>query len=270
MIKRLAIRAMAGVLLLGSTVVVAYDVVEVSNGGTISGAVSVVGDIPNPKRFKVEKTPEVCGSGDRFLSEIRVNNGKLADVVVLLEKVLAGKPFAQEVAQGGPPESAFHKQVEGGSGEFPGTKIKPEKCIFGPYTGVIANGKMMLFRNQDPVKHSPHTYSSKGRVKKTMHNEDLPGDGKLDLKVTLKKKAKVVKLECDQHEHMQNWFRAVENPYYAFSAEDGSFTIDQVPPGTYRLIAWHPKFKKELKQKITVAANESVSANFEFKSKVRK
>ena len=248
----------------------AYEVAPVKDGGTISGTISLTGPVPELRRFKVEKTPEVCGTEDRLVAEIRSKDNKLADVVLLLEEVAAGKPFPKEEVQGGPPESAFHSQVPGGNAEFPGTTIKPKECIFGPYTGVIAQGKMLNFRNQDPVKHSPHTYASKGRVKTTMHNEDLEGEGQLDLEVKFAKASiKVLKLECDQHEHMQNWFRKVENPYYAFSAEDGSFTIDQVPPGTYKLIAWHPKFKREQKQEVTVSANGTTEANFKFKARIR-
>lgn len=245
----------------------AYEVVVVENGGTISGTISLIGPVPEPRRFKVEKTPEVCGTEDRLVAEIRSKDGKLADVVLLLEEVDAGKPYPKEEVQGGPPETAFHSQVAGGNAEFPGTTIKPKKCIFGPYTGVVAQGKMMNFRNQDPVKHSPHTYASKGRVKTTMHNEDLAGDGELDLELKFAKDSiRVLKLECDQHEHMQNWFRRVDNPYYAFSAEDGTFTIDQIPPGTYKLIAWHPKFKREQKTEVAVSANGTTEASFEFKA----
>jgi hypothetical protein len=249
----------------------AYEVVDVVNGGVISGTISLKGEAPELRRFKVEKTPEVCGADDRLVAEVRSAGGKLADVVVLLEKVETGKPFPKEEVQGGPPAEAFHSQVDGGGAEFPGTTIKPKECIFGPYTGVIAQGKLMNFRNQDPVKHSPHTYASQGRVKKTMHNQDLEAKGKLDLEVKFKKKRIVVlKLECDQHEHMQNWFRRVDNPYYAFSAADGTFTIDHVVPGTYELIAWHPKFPKELKQQVTVEANGTVSGtDFEFVMRVR-
>lgn len=251
--------------------VAAYDVVPVENGGKISGTITLNGAAPVARRFKVEKTPEICGDEDRLLEEVRVRDGKLADVVVLIQAIQAGKPYPEEVGMGGPPEAAFRSSTEGGNAEFPGVEIRPESCVFGPYTSVIAQGKMMKFRNQDPVKHSPHTYASKGRVKNTMHNEDLPGDGKLDLEVVFQKdKIKVLKLECDQHEHMQNWYRRVDNPYYAFSDETGAFSIDRVPPGTYTLIAWHPKFKKEKKQEITVAANGTITADFEFKMRVRK
>jgi hypothetical protein len=249
----------------------AYEVVVVENGGQITGTITLNGPAPEATRFKVEKTPEVCGPEDRLVEEVRVQDGKLADVVVLLEKVEAGKPYPLEESMGGPPDAAFHTQKAGGNGEFPGTTIKPKTCIFGPYTSVIAQGKFLQFRNQDPVKHSPHTYASKGRVKTTMHNEDLPGDGELDLEVLFQKeKTMVLKLECDQHDHMQNWFRRVENPYYTFSDETGAFKLDQIPPGTYELIAWHPKFRREQKQNITVTENGTVAADFEFKLRVRK
>jgi hypothetical protein len=47
-------------------------------------------------------------------------------------------------------------------------------------------------------------------------------------------KSRILRLECDQHNFTQNMFYAVENPYYAISAEDGSFMIDQVPPAVIR------------------------------------
>ncbi len=244
----------------------AYEVVNVDGGGSITGKVLLKGKPLLAKRFKVEKTPEVCGQEDRLLYEMRVKDGALADVVLYLEGVTAGKPFAKDVVIEGPPPGARKHDHDGGM-EFPGTTIRPKNCIFGAFTGVVANGKLMRFRNQDPVKHSPHTYAVKGRVRKSMFNMDLEGNGSLDVPIDLKKKIKVVKLECDQHNHMQNWFYRVDSPYYAFSGDDGDFTIDKVPPGEYQLVAWHPKIKKILKQKLTVEPNGVVDVVFEFKSR---
>jgi hypothetical protein len=68
---------------------------------------------------------------------------------------------------------------------------------------------------------------------------------------------------CGMHEFMQTWGYAVDNPYYALSDGDGNFTIDQLPPGKYEVIAWRPHFKP-IEQEITVTANKAVSLNFEF------
>ena len=242
-----------------------YKVVTVTDGGTITGTLTVNGKIRPPKTFKVEKTPEVCGKEDRLLHEVLVTNGSLQDAVVLLEEVKEGKSYDSHVILGPPPGTR-----EGGPvnvADYPGTDIRPLKCTFGAFTGVIAEDSVFRFDNLDPVKHSPHTYAIKGRVRKSMHNQDLEGNGKLDLTIgKLKKGYEVVKLECDQHPHMQNWFRVVRNPYYAFSGEDGAFKIDQVPPGKYNLIAWHPILGENEKE-VTVAANGQVNVSFEFKGK---
>lgn len=244
-----------------------YDVTSVSNGASVSGKISFTGKKAlAPKVFKVEKTPEVCGKEDRVLEEMRIDaSGGLADVVVVIKGVKKGKGYATEVAIEGPPPG---KNTSTGSGGkvFPGTTIKPKGCIFGAFTSVVAQGTSMHFKNMDPVKHSPHGYAVKGRVRKGMYNLDLEGDGTLEIPVKFKKKKlKVMKLECDQHNHMQNWFYKVENPYYAISAADGTFSIGDVPAGDYQLIAWHPKFKKEQKQKIKVSAGGKISADFSFK-----
>jgi hypothetical protein len=245
-----------------------YKVVPVSNGGTIAGLISFEGKARPPKVIKVEKTPEVCGKEDRELYEVSVNDGKLQDVVVLLEGIKEGKPFDNHVLLGPPPGTRTAGETPENS-LFPGTDIKPQKCIFGAFTGVIAQASVLRFDNLDPVKHSPHTYAVKGRVRKSLHNQDLEGKGKLELPIALKKGYNVVKLECDQHPHMQNWFRLVDSPYYAFSAADGTFKIDQVPPGTYKLIAWHP-ILGEHEQEVSIAASGTIDVNFQFSSKRRR
>ena len=86
----------------------------------------------------------------------------------------------------------------------------------------------------------------------------------MELEIKFKKAtAKVIKLECDQHNDMQNWFYRVENPYYAFSAEDGSFAIAAIPPGAYTLIAWHP-ILGEQEQEVIVERDGTLEVAFEF------
>jgi hypothetical protein len=36
------------------------------------------------------------------------------------------------------------------------------------------------------------------------------------------------------------WAVVAAHPYYTFSDEDGEFRLDDVPPGTYSLVVWHP------------------------------
>ncbi len=65
-----AIPLWAGLMALPAPLVAAYDVVEVPNGGTIAGTVTLIGPAPLPKGFNLVTfpDPEYCG---------RISNGKV-------------------------------------------------------------------------------------------------------------------------------------------------------------------------------------------------
>ncbi len=60
--------------------------------------------------------------------------------------------------------------------------------------------------------------------------------------------------------------RIVWNPYYAISAQDGTFKLDQIPAGKYKVTAWHP-YLGQVTQEITVAGGGDTKANFELSSR---
>ena len=158
----------------------AYDVIEVNNGATITGRVSFTGALPYaPKRFEVKNGPEVCGA-ERVLNKLDVRDGRVQGVVIALEGVDKGKPF-----------SLHHDTATGfGRGEFHyagGTAlnlgVRLEKCSFGPFTGVIRADETVQFVNHDPIKHTLHTYSLKGRkakIMRTMHTQSLRAQGQTE------------------------------------------------------------------------------------------
>jgi hypothetical protein len=63
---------------------------------------------------------------------------------------------------------------------------------------------------------------------------------------------------------MESWGLAVENPYYQVTGSDGRFSLTDVPPGDYTLNVWHPGVGTVLEQKITVPANGTAQADFNF------
>jgi RNA polymerase sigma-54 factor len=55
----------------------------------------------------------------------------------------------------------------------------------------------------------------------------------------------------------------VDNPYYAITDEDGRFFIKDIPPGTYKVIAWHPFIPDQIGT-ITIEPGSQSTLGFEF------
>jgi hypothetical protein len=74
----------------------------------------------------------------------------------------------------------------------------------------------------------------------------------------------MIPVKCNIHSWMHAYIGVTDNPYYAVSARDGTFTIPNLPPGTYTLSVWHEKLGTQ-QQTITVTPSGTVQANFKFK-----
>ncbi len=48
----------------------------------------------------------------------------------------------------------------------------------------------------------------------------------------------LVPVKCNQHPWMKAYIGVLKHPFFAVTAQDGSFTIKGVPPGTYTVVAW--------------------------------
>jgi len=57
-----------------------------------------------------------------------------------------------------------------------------------------------------------------------------------------------------------------ENPYYALTGKDGAFTIKDVPPGAYTLVAWQ-EYTGAVEVPVTVKPKEVVSVPVGLKKK---
>jgi hypothetical protein len=219
-----------------------YKEMAVSNGGTITGTVAYSGKAKKAKIYSVTKDNDICGKEARRIEYVRVNNGKLMDSVVYLEKVKEGKAFPADVGKG---------------------TVIQKGCEFTPFLGVMKNKQKISAVNKDPILHNIHTYEIMGRVKKTVFNVSQPDQNTVAKTVKLKKGA-AMKVECDAHDFMHGFVFVAKNPYFSVVAEDGSYKIDNVPAGKYKIKAWHGTLKDQ-KGKIEVAAGGTTTLDFNFK-----
>lgn len=221
-----------------------YQTVEVSGGGSVSGTVGFSGTDPDPAIYAITKDQDTCGSGDRKIDFVKVNNGALNDVVVYLDKVKEGKAFPNAGAGKG--------------------KLNQKGCAFDPFLQVMYDGEQIDILNSDPVSHNIHTYELIGNSKKTVINVSQPEQNSVIKKDIALKRGTAMKLECDQHDFMHGYVFVAKNPYFAVVDKDGKFSIDNIPPGTYTVKAWHGNLGEQ-KASVTVEGGKTASADFTFK-----
>lgn len=213
----------------------AYEAGTVTGGGTIEGTVVYRGDVPTTKIIPT-KDVEVCG-GIREEPLIVVGGDQaVLNAAVYLVDVAKGKVWPQNSK---PPE------------------LTNLKCRFEPPIQVIPAGGLDVV-NDDPVLHNTHGYYGK----RTAFNLALPNKGQR-IPVELPRVG-TVRIDCDAHGWMEGWIYVVDNPYYAVTGADGKFSIADVPPGNYKLVAVHP-FIGPVEQSVTVEENKPTNLTIELK-----
>ncbi len=58
----------------------------------------------------------------------------------------------------------------------------------------------------------------------------------------------MVQFKCDVHPWMSAYLGVLPHPFFAVSEADGSFAIDDVPPGKYTVEAWHEFFQSHTQE----------------------
>jgi Polysaccharide lyase family 4, domain II len=204
--------AVAG-LLMNRPASAAYEVVTITDGGAIDGTVMLSGITPEPAILKVTKDQDYCGLTIRDPTYMVGNNGGLSGVVVYLRDIPKGKA----------PSSVPIDLVN-------------EHCMFTPRAQGAMVRDLVKTSNNDMILHNTHPQNAETYA--TIYNIALPFKGFAVTK-PLPGKPGLIEVKCDAHEWMRAWIVELGNPYFATTDSDGHFTIKDVPPGTYTLVAWH-------------------------------
>ncbi|MHB8481963.1 MAG: carboxypeptidase-like regulatory domain-containing protein [Nitrospiria bacterium] len=247
-----------------------YQEMNVTHGGTLSGKVTLQGPVPDSRAFPVVLYPFAyyCkkisdGHGNVVIKEYIVGPEQgLQDTVIAVQDVKKGKPFPKIKTEFISIDCMFHP------GDVPDSEqieVRGGKPVhIHPSVGIIRNDQAISVINKDPIIHNGQVFQSeKGDI---VLNFPLPISNKPNGGIIhLEPGKKIAQMICGMHEFMQTWGYLVENPYFARTKRDGLFLIDQLPPGTYKVIAWHPHFKP-VEKEIVIPANGNVSLDFEFDS----
>jgi hypothetical protein len=143
----------------------------------------------------------------------RADDHPFANVVLFLEAVPGGRPLPR-----GTPEM---RQL----GER-----------FMPHILPVIAGSTVRFPNDDPIYHNVFSLSR-------ARTFDLGRYARGSWKDIVFPSAGLVQVFCHIHADMSGYILVLDNPYFVQPDENGQFSLDGVPPGEYRLIAWHERVR---------------------------
>jgi plastocyanin len=146
---------------------------------------------------------------------------------------------------------------------FPAPKDHPvmdqKNLKFVPHVLPIVAGTTVDFLNSDNVLHN--VFSPDNCAEKFNLGSWPQGQKK---SYTFKVRGCSPVLLCNVHPEMEGFIVTLQNPYFAVSEKDGSYTIKNVPAGKYTLKIWHEKLKGA-SQEIVVKESGDTEVNFEIR-----
>jgi plastocyanin len=120
---------------------------------------------------------------------------------------------------------------------------------FVPHILVVSRGTTVEFKNSDQVAHNIY-WSSIGGNKALRHNLTILSPD--HTKIFQFDNPGSAQLLCNLHPEMLGFVFVTPTPYFALTSSDGTFTLKNVPPGTYTLKTWSEDGKSST-QSITIS-----------------
>jgi len=192
-----------------------YQVITVTNGGTISGTVKWSGPRPHEEGFPVTKDPQICDPESRKkvdLERLIVGpQGGVANTIVFLKNISSGK--AMDLPQ-------------------PRRSLNQKQCRYEPHILLVPQNDVLQMKSSDATLHTVHMSGA------SSFNLPFPYTNQV-ISRTMETPG-LVNLECNGgHVWMNAEMMVVSHPYYAVTDESGRFELRDVPPGHYQVVAWH-------------------------------
>jgi hypothetical protein len=196
--------------------------------GTVTGIVTTKASGLKPVRVTIDQN--VCGNEVPDEAVVTDAAGRLANAVVTAVGVKARASAST-------------------------SSVMNEKCRFSPRVQIARPNATITTSSSDPILHTTNAQTNAGN---TIFNVAVPVPGiKINKPV---KDVGLLRLSCNTHPWMRGWV-LVTDEISAVTGIDGTFTLNDVPAGTYELRVWH-EVLKGAPQKVSVVAGKITSLSF--------
>lgn len=138
------------------------------------------------------------------------------------------------------------------------TEIDQSGCLYHPRVFGAMVGQDIVIKNDDNVLHNIKAMPKVNRG----FNISQPSAG-MTSKRSFSSPEVMVPLECNVHGWMHAYVGVLPHPFFSTSDSTGSFSIKNLPAGTYTIKAWHEKLGTQT-QTVTVGAGETKTLDFTF------
>ncbi len=133
-------------------------------------------------------------------------------------------------------------------------------CHYEPHVLALMEGQPLTIRNSDDTNHNIHFLPKVNEeVNVTQPQKGMEKDVKLV-------KEDVFKVKCDVHPWMGCHIAVFTHPFFFVTKEEGTFELKNVPPGKYKVEAWHETFGT-LSMDVEVATGATVEKDLTFEPK---
>lgn len=229
--------AVIGVSLLAGRVLAEYREIQVTAPGVITGQVRVTGELPVLPPQPVFKQTEVCGTSLPDERLVTGAGGALANAIVYLTDIKAGKPARLEDA----------------------VKLTNRKCRFVPHVLSATVGQTLEIHNDDPFLHDAHGLLGS----RTLFNRAILKGHTVEIPL---QETGLVNINCNiRHTWMHAFLFVADHPYHAVTDAEGRFRLDGVPAGVWTLRVWHEMLGSSDRQ-VRLKAGETQDVQIQMRS----